>query len=198
MLGKRISRISDWIFTIEKVLSPKECQRYITLGDRAGYKTTTVATVGGRNVVPGLRNHRQAVLYDATLAVNLWQRLALYVPLTLDRRWAIGVSDRLRIARYDVGERQALHASTPYENEHGDRVMLAVSIPLNKNYEGGEIRFLEMPPWAHRTRVHSLDPDMQTAIVARREILQESAPVTRGQKYMLRFDILYGPPTCKI
>jgi predicted 2-oxoglutarate/Fe(II)-dependent dioxygenase YbiX len=67
---------------------------------------------------------------------------------------------------------------------------VAISVNLNEDYEGGELRFPEYSPHLYRAPGGS-------AIVFPCELLHEVLPVTRGMRYAVTMFLAEKPPTPK-
>jgi hypothetical protein len=92
------------IGTVDGFLSPAECEAYVRLGETLGYDEAPISTQDGPALVKDFRNNDRAMLDDAVRADQLWQRIAPVVPSPFRNRWwSVGVSERLRFYRHDIG-----------------------------------------------------------------------------------------------
>ena len=189
--------VPDRIFTISNVLSPEECVEYITLTENIGY-TPAGLTVGKDEymMAPQVRNNDRVILDDEKRATDLWNRIAEYVPTTIDNWTAIGLNERLRFYRYDPGQWFAPHGDGSYMRENHDHSRLTFMIYLNDGFEGGETRF-----YIHHDYFVLLDPNVVPdvsvvpktgmALCFRHEMRHEGARMIGGRKYVLRSDVMY-------
>lgn len=172
----------DNIFTIANVLTADECQAYITLTERAGYAAATINTNQGVELRPDIRNNARVILDDFKIAKNLWQRVSDQIPPVLEGRQALGLNERFRFYRYDVGQYFAPHYDGAFRRDNGEESLLTFMIYLNDNFEGGETNFGEI----------TIKPEMGMALVFEHHLLHEGCAVTKGRKYILRSDVMYG------
>jgi hypothetical protein len=103
---------------------------------------------------------------------------------------AVGVNERLRFYRYDVGEQFEWHYDGCFERENGERSFLTYMIYLNEGFEGGETHFGGLPA-APALVSGRVIPRTGRALVFSHPILHKGEPVVRGRKYVLRTDVMY-------
>lgn len=175
--------ITNKIFTIENIISVKECQDYIELTERAGYCAATINTNKGFELRPDIRNNERVIIDNFEIAKNLWKKIALKIPSILDGRQAISLNERLRFYRYDVGQYFAPHYDGAFHRENGEQSLLTFMIYLNDDFEGGETNFGGI----------TIKPQTGMALVFEHRLLHEGCTVTKGRKYVLRSDVMYGP-----
>ena len=170
------------IFTIENVITPDECQAYIALTEQAGYDDAPTTTIGGFVMRPDIRNNRRVIIDDFKIARDLWQRVQTHIPPVLKGRQALGLNERLRFYRYDVGQYFAPHYDGCFRRDNGEESLLTFMIYLNDDFEGGETKFVDV----------SIKPETGMALVFDHDLLHEGCAVTKGRKYALRSDVMYG------
>jgi len=95
--------INDRIFTIAGFFSPYECRTAIRLAEYHGFGPAPINTAAGPKIRSDVRNNSRVMLDDPELAAALWERSRDYIPLRLDHWRAIGINERFRYYRYDVG-----------------------------------------------------------------------------------------------
>ena len=95
--------ITEDVFTVEGFLAPEECERYIALSESLGYDDAPINTAFGAIRRPDVRNNQRVMLDDPVQGEDLWSRIREYVPVHRDGCTAVGVNERLRFYRYDVG-----------------------------------------------------------------------------------------------
>jgi predicted 2-oxoglutarate/Fe(II)-dependent dioxygenase YbiX len=189
--------IPDRIFTISNVLSPEECAEYIALTENIGYSPAGL-TVGQDEymMAPNVRNNDRVILDDEERAANLWHRIAEYVPATIDKWTAIGLNERLRFYRYNPGQRFAPHGDGSYRRKNGDHSRLTFMVYLNEGFEGGDTCFYLRNDYRELFDPGvvpdvSVVPKIGMALCFVHELRHEGARVIRGQKYVLRSDVMY-------
>lgn len=131
---------------------------------------------------PDICNNEHLILDDFEIAKNLWQRVAAQIPPILEGRQALGLNERLRFYRYDVGQYFAPHSDGCFRRENGEESLLTFMIYLNDDFDGGETNFGEV----------SIKPETGMALVFKHPLLHEGCAVTKGRKYALRSDVMYG------
>lgn len=195
--------VPEQIFTVSNFLSPEECSDYITLTENIGY-TAAGLTVGRDEymMVPNVRNNERVILDDEERAASLWQRIAEYVPATIDKWTAIGLNERLRFYRYDPGQRFAPHGDGLYHRKNGDISRLTFMIYLNDGFEGGDTRFYLHQNYheifsPNAVADVSIVPKTGMALCFLHELRHEGARVLQGRKYVLRSDVMYTFTTQK-
>lgn len=175
-------KFADNIFTIANVLTADECQAYVTLTEQAGYAAATINTNKGVELRPDIRNNTRVILDDFEIARNLWQRVQAQIPPVLAGRQALGLNERFRFYRYDVGQYFAPHYDGCFRRDNGEQSLLTFMIYLNDDFEGGETNFGEI----------TIKPETGMALVFEHQLLHEGCAVTKGRKYVLRSDVMYG------
>ena len=96
--------ITDEIFTVSDFFTAAECDAYIQLAESIGFTDAPINTTFGQQIRRDVRNNTRVMLDDADRASELWNRAEVFVPKFLGRWCAIGVNERFRFYRYDVGQ----------------------------------------------------------------------------------------------
>jgi len=174
--------ITDDIFTVSEFLEASECEDYVRLSESHGFGDAPISTSFGQLVMKDVRNNSRVMIDDPSLAQLVWERAAPYVPATLAGHRAIGVNERLRFYRYDLGQTFRWHRDGYFERANGERSRWTLMIYLNDDFEGGHTRFEEA----------IIRPVTGTALFFTHQLLHEGAMVTRGRKYVLRTDVMYS------
>jgi len=174
--------IAPGIFTLSDVLSPEECKACIELSEGLGFETALINMNMGGVQDRDVRNNGRVILDDAERAALLWSRIAPEVPVFLNGRQARGLNERFRFYRYEPGQQFKYHQDGSFERPNGEKSQLTFMVYLNEDFEGGETRFNEV----------CIAPRTGMALVFRHDLLHEGATVQRGQKYVLRSDVMYG------
>ena len=61
------------------------------------------------------------------------------LPKRYRKKWSpVGLNERLRLYRYDVGQQFDWHMDGYYERDNGDRSFFTFMVYLNDGFEGGE------------------------------------------------------------
>ena len=173
--------ITDQIFTVRNFFSTAECQHFIALAEQEGFGDAPINTAFGAQVRKDVRNNLRVMIDDVSLAEALWSRSSQFVPMHVGQWKAVGLNERLRFYRYDVGQQFDWHLDGAFERENGERSQLTFMIYLNGDFEGGETSF------EHGAVV----PETGMALFFVHRILHKGEPVTAGRKYVLRTDVMF-------
>src|SRR5262245_37803659 len=93
------------IFTVPDFLSSKECDDEIAYAEEIGFSDAPVTTAAGMLMMKEIRNNERVMDDDPERAAELWQRLTPLFPEPFKNIWQpIGLNERLRYYRYDVGQ----------------------------------------------------------------------------------------------
>lgn len=180
--------IADNIDTIAGFLSASECDDYIRFGESIGFEEATMFAPRG---VKDMRNNDRVILDDPERADELYQRLSLHLAPSFQHRWTpIGLNERLRLYRYDVGQLFNWHRDGHFDRCFDERSQFTFMIYLNDGFEGGATSF------SHDDSLTSdgalvITPKKGMALLFHHLILHRGDPVTAGRKYVLRTDVMY-------
>jgi predicted 2-oxoglutarate/Fe(II)-dependent dioxygenase YbiX len=173
------------VFVIRDFLLPAECDDFVARSEREGYADAPITTVSGFVMRKDIRDNARVILDDADLAKMWWERARE----SLNEKWfdwhAVGLNERFRFYRYDVGQRFAPHTDGCFERPNGERSFFTFMVYLNGDMEGGETAFHRRHPPLRVT------PERGKALVFFHRQLHEGLPVTKGRKYVLRTDVMY-------
>lgn len=167
-------------------MPPSDCDAYIARM-RAG-EAEIAPIIGKRGVEVDLevRNNTRVMWDDPEEANRLLARVGAHVPETLSGMRLLGANPRLRLYRYGPGEKHGAHWDTVVLFEGGAQSLLTLVVYLNDDFEGGETEFPELG----RTIV----PRRGSALLFQHRVLHIASRVQRGEKLVLRTDLVYGPP----
>lgn len=179
---------ADNIETIANFFSATECEEYIRLGELMGFEEATLFAPRG---VKDYRNNDRVIVDDAERAQKLYQRLAGYLAPSFQHRWQpVGLNERLRLYRYDIGQKFEWHRDGHFERDNGERSQFTFMVYLNDDFEGGATSFCDdtglMPDGPLR-----IVPVKGMALLFHHPIMHRGDPVTKGRKYVLRTDVMY-------
>jgi prolyl 4-hydroxylase len=176
------------LFVIRGFLSPQECQGFIEHSEQTGYADAPITTSVGFVMRKDIRDNSRVIVDDPGLAANWWHRAkSLLVEDWLGWK-AVGLNERFRFYRYDIGQRFAPHSDGCFERENGEQSFFTFMVYLNDGFEGGATAF-------HQSRPSLLiTPERGMALVFYHRQLHEGMPVIKGRKYVLRTDVMYRYP----
>jgi predicted 2-oxoglutarate/Fe(II)-dependent dioxygenase YbiX len=177
---------SNNIFVIHDFLSAEECDHFIRVTEEAGYGDAPISTGAGFAIRKDVRNNDRVMIDDVPLAQQIWDRAREFIPPIHGRWEAIGLNERFRYYRYDVGQRFAIHTDGCFERDNGERSHLTFMVYLNDGFGGGETVFQ-----LRRDGKQIIWPIRGMALVFNHSLLHEGAMVEKGRKYVLRTDVMY-------
>ena len=182
---------ADNIETIANFFSAAECEEAIAFAERAGFETATISTSMGVMRMDSVRNNDRVIVDDAERAQSLYRRLAGHLAPSFHHRWQpVGLNERLRLYRYDVGQKFEWHRDGHFERSNGERSQFTFMIYLNDDFDGGTTSFCDdsglMPDGPIR-----IAPEKGMALLFHHPIMHRGDPVTKGRKYVLRTDVMY-------
>lgn len=172
------------VWTIDDALPPAACDAYIA---KMRASTAEVAPIVGHDGQPEIdlqtRNNTRIMWDDEAEANALLARVAHAVPERLLERERVGANPRLRLYRYQQGEKHGAHWDTVVELPGGVQSLLTLVFYLNDDFAGGATDFPELG------RV--ITPRRGSALLFQHRILHEATSVVSGEKLVLRTDVLY-------
>lgn len=175
------TKISDSIFTVSDFLSPEECDEYIQLTEQEGYDAAPITTAAGPVHCPHIRNNTRVMIDDVDRAEAIWRRAAGFVDEREESWKPIGLNERFRFYRYDVGQQFDWHLDGWYERPNGERSWLTFMIYLNADFGGGETAFDDA----------MVAPQTGMALFFVHDLMHRGCPVTEGRKYVMRSDVMF-------
>ena len=180
----QIERLSDDVFVVRNAFSASECAALVERAERVGFHGAPITTHRGAIMMKRRRNNDRVMIDDIELAATLWDRLSALPPDHLYGRDAVGLNERFRFYRYDPGQAFRWHMDGYYERPNGERSQYTLMVYLNDDFEGGATEF-------HDCRI---TPERGTAAFFYHHQKHCGASVVSGRKYVLRTDVMYGPP----
>jgi hypothetical protein len=182
------------IGTMVDFLSAAVCNDYIRLGESMGFDEATISTAQGMVIMKDVRNNDRVMFDDPERAQALYQRLAPHLMPLFNEKWApVGLNERLRLYRYDVGQLFNWHYDGHFSRSNGERSMFTFMVYLNDDFEGGATSFSQVgygaPSIGDMLRI---TPRRGMVLLFHHPILHRGDAVTAGRKYVLRTDVMYG------
>ncbi len=172
------------ILLVSRVLDVSTCARLIETFEREGHVETGVeeSRDGRRSdeLRPEAKRRRDHTVADAALLGELTRDVGRRVIPEIRLAFAYTATrfEGFKIARYDADaaghfapHRDNLSPSTAHRR-------FAMSLNLNEDYEGGELRFPEYGSALYR-------PGTGEALIFSGSLLHEARPVTRGRRFVL-------------
>jgi 2OG-Fe(II) oxygenase superfamily len=170
---------ADNIETVADFFLAAECDAYVQLGESSGFEEATMFAPRG---VKDVRNNDRVIVDDSERAQALYQRLASHLAPSFQHRWVpVGLNERLRLYRYDVGQRFDWHRDGHSERENGERSQFTFMVYLNDDFEGGGTSFQNDEGVTGDSLLQIL-PKRGMALLLHHPIMHRGDPVTRGRK----------------
>jgi predicted 2-oxoglutarate/Fe(II)-dependent dioxygenase YbiX/peroxiredoxin len=173
----------DWapIVTVPHVFEPGLCRALIDHYDRVGgTESGFMREVAGKTTEildPAFKRRRDAQIEDQTLRTAIIARVKRKLVPAVHRTFQFNATriERYIVAAYDAG---AGHFSAHRDNTTKGTAhrRFAVTINLNSDYEGGDLRFPEFGQRSYRAPPGG-------AVVFSCSLLHEATPVTAGRRY---------------
>lgn len=181
------------IGTMAGFLSAAECDDNIQFGESKGFEDAPVSTGQGMVIMKDVRNNDRVMFDDPERAQALYERLAVHLSPRFQKKWTpVGLNERLRLYRYDVGQLFNWHYDGHFARSNGERSMFTFMVYLNDDFEGGATSFSHVdygvPSIGDMVRI---TPVKGMALLFHHPILHRGDAVTAGRKYVLRTDVMY-------
>lgn len=173
------------IVAVRGVLTPEECAARLARAERRGFGHAPITTAFGFVMAPEVRNNTRAMFDDPDEAAWLWERVRAFVPEKRRGGWqVIGLNERLRFYRYEVGQRFAWHRDGAYIRPNGEASKLTLMIYLDGGCLGGATEFFDAGELA-------VKPEPGKMLLFPHSLRHQGAPVRAGHKHVLRTDVMY-------
>lgn len=179
-----------WL-TVDGVLSPAACERYVERWQAGRPHVAPIIRKDGEGIDEAVRNNERIMWDDAAEAEALLEALrerleatGQHLPAAFRGGALVGANPRLRLYRYQPGQRHGAHWDSEVELEGGAvRSRLTLVVYLNDDFTGGQTRFPELDA--------TVSAKPGRALLFQHRLLHEACVVERGSKYVLRTDVLY-------
>ena len=178
------------IATIEGFFSKAECAAAIAYGEAHGFDHATVTTANGAQSLPDVRNNDRVMVDDLDKAASLYERLATVLPNEFDGTEPICLNERLRLYRYDVGQKFDWHRDGYFQRDDL-RSRFTFMVYLNDDFEGGGTSFDSRSFGSDAFERFTVRPETGMALLFHHPVMHRGDAVTRGRKYVIRSDVMY-------
>ncbi len=184
-------------FTIDNVLSLKECSNIIARSEEAGYDAALLNIGRGLEInAPDRRLSDRCIIDDQKFTNLLFKRIEKFLPRfhtdsNAGLKWELaGLNERLRILRYGEGHFFAPHRDGSYSMSRTHRSMLTLMIYLNSgdgvDFVGGATNFPSQQAYV---------PRHGEILVFDHKLLHEGEILKSGTKFCIRTDVMYNRVT---
>ncbi|MDO1500166.1 2OG-Fe(II) oxygenase [Winogradskyella maritima] len=177
----KVQHLTDSIWIIENFLTQTECDELIIFSEQKGYEEATVSLKSGAKMMKGVRNNYRLIHSDPNLAEKYWKKLNQFCPKKIEDNNAVGLNEQFRFYKYESEQRFKKHIDGRFKRNELEESRITFMIYLNDDYIGGETKFNDV----------TINPKTGTALCFIHEQKHEGAPVSEGEKFVLRSDIMY-------
>ena len=194
---------------IKNVLSHDECKEIIDMAEGSGFKPAAIYDAATKTVH---RNCTRQIVDNDELAENWFERIlgalsdSPHEQKVKECPWignkqgdplrAVSLNERFRVIKYSQGQFFTKHVDAPFTrgadsgDREGEKSLVSVHIYLNEGYKGGVTRFHGGGRWfdVPQTKTGSV-------LLFESTIPHEAVKVSKGEKYVVRTDIMYSSKT---
>lgn len=179
----------DLHWKIPEVLSQSECETFINLAHKIGFQKSTINhSTKGVIMDTNARNNERVVHDDPKIASDLFDKLKIHLPISMNSKQLVGLNERIRFYKYSPGEFFARHRDEILELKDGRTSYLTLLIYLNDDFKGGNT--LIEGPYANPDK-EIIQPQSGMAFLMQHSLIHEGETLTSGTKYILRSDVMY-------
>ena len=183
---------ADLLFSVAGVLSPDECRALIDRGEAIGFEKAAVLTRGGPKMRTDIRDNDRIEFFDAALAADLWERCRPFVPNEIEGSSSVGLDERFRYYRYDVGQRFKRHIDGFVTRSPTVRTRLSCLFYLNEGFGGGDtVFYADEAVEGVREVIATVVPKTGAVLMFRHNWWHEGRELAEGRKYVLRSDVFF-------
>ena len=183
-----------FLVVVPGFLSADECRQLRAAVDTVGLNAASLTDLRPRKDEAYL--DRESLAFEcAALSRKLWERLEAVVPAIPGRR-AVGLSEKLRYYIYRRGQRFDAHVDVSNRGVRpGEATEYTLLVYLNGQecgLQGGDTVFFANK----RTELCRVEPQTGLMLLhahGNRCLLHAGDAVRKGEKYVLRADVMYGP-----
>lgn len=179
-----------YVFAVSDFISGARCDELIARAEETGFDEATINTPHGAVRDTDVRNNDRVIADDHALAAELWALAAPHVPTPFNNRKAVGLNERFRFYRYDVGQLFDWHQDGAFERDNGEMSQLTFMIYLNDGCEGGGTSFHDERGVLFED--FTVTPSKGTSLFFYHPIVHRGDAIVAGRKYVLRSDVMYS------
>jgi prolyl 4-hydroxylase len=190
------------VYLLRQVMLPRECKALLAHAEEVGFTKAGLAIGDDQyRVNERARNNLRVIIEARPLAAALWSRVAACINLTHEGATAVGLNERLRVYKYEVGHHFSPHYDRRTQLPQG-QTRFSFVIYLSEGFLGGGTRFFEEKSKSSRRGQERgrkfnnqpklcVKPPIGGAVVFDHLLLHEGEQVTSGVKYAVRTDVIY-------
>lgn len=164
-----------FIAVVDDLFSPEECARFIQL----------LSTGEQVQVDSGMAKYLRVTLLDRMLAADVFQKLQHVIPPEFN---VVSANEVFRFSTYEEGGEFKMHMDGINQDASGARSVITVNVFLNgsDSFNGGSTDFFHQD----KSFRLSVTPAAGRAAVFDSQQFHCGCPVTGGQKYLMRTDLM--------
>ena len=166
----------DFIYEIDAIFNEKECLELITRGDHEGWEF----------IDSGIANYHRSIFIDANLANIINTKIKHLLPTYFNGERIIKINDHFRMSKYTKNGRFEIHKDGINTDKDGNRACMTLNIFLNIPEKGGGTIFYT----DEKTLLKNVRPKKGRGTLFYNQIYHEGEVVEKGQKYLLRTDVM--------
>ena len=177
--------------TVDQVFSPQQCDEFINFSHQFDYEVASItidSKAGISELRTDIRNNQRVIYDDVQFAQRIYNQVKAFLPEELFEWQVSGLNERFRFYLYEDGQTFKPHFDGNYEVNDWHSSQLSLLIYLSEGFEGGETKFFNQTRYVP---TFNIQPKIGQILIFEHRQLHSGAPVTTGQKYVLRTDVMY-------
>lgn len=198
-------------FELHNVLSRAECNAIVSLSDAIGFQRPKCGGgIGSKEASPP--PDRLVWVTNQDWCDRVYKRMEACLPARIAGRKPVGINPRWRLYRYEPGFALDRHQDRSFKASgideagelrydvlrDGSESLLTLLIYLNEGMEGGGTMLYERDDMTSALQEVSPRPGAALLFPHGRDnpesVWHAGMPVIGGRKYIIRTDVIYGPP----
>ena len=187
-----VEHLGDYVFELPNFLTHDVCDSWIADIEAAGFEPALINGIHGATRRPEIRNNDRLIRDDPQTGQSLYQSLHPYLPKTFRKRQVLGLNERFRFYRYDVGQKFDWHQDGYFERDNREQSLFTFMIYLNDDFEGGATSFSDVYSGQSFPEFR-ITPKKGSALVFYHPVMHRGDPIVSGRKYVMRTDVMYSP-----
>eukprot|EP01084_Bolivina_argentea_P137550 242263_1 len=187
---------------IENVYTKDECNEIIELTESQEYEPALVNIGGGEQIRADHFRNSQRVMFDSSeMAFDIFRRIGVYIPNDVSHTrnyYKFKLNERLRFLKYGIGEYFVAHTDGRYNTyDLSQQSLMTLLLYLNdlpndiKEYGGQTILHDSGCP-GYVGQFIDVVPKAGKILVFDHTIKHESATLKKGNKYVMRTDVMFA------
>ena len=171
--------MSDFLYSIDNIISEKECMKYIKLFD----DPKKVEKINDKH-----RKYYRVQFQDQELADKLYEKVKNYIPKKI-KKITVGMNKYIRMSKYEEGQFFGIHKDgINFDKDNKQNMSYAtLNIFLNDDFDGGETIFYDN---SKKNVTLCCKPKTGRGSFFYSQQFHEGAKIKSGFKYLLRTDLM--------